>query len=372
MTTASPPGADVRRAAPRFRSNTTGAGVALALAVVAQYLLLRALKFFYDSLSVSGGQLRAAQIVTIAVALAGFSTLFFAGRALFRATTARRLWAAGERGDARIAAEDSRNDVSYVVGIILAVFIVAFLFWFISNNDGEVRRRFLKWSLIWDLRRGLWKGFWINIKLFLVAQVLVLVWSLVVAVVRQLPGRGAAPVRWLATAYSDIFRGVPALIVIYLIVLGFPIAKVPPFADMADKDAQKFWLAVLALVLVYGAYVAEVYRAGLESIHWSQVAAARSLGLSQFQTLRFVVVPQAVRRIIPPLLNDFIALQKDTALVSFAGVLEVLNRATIAKSQYFNFSPVTGAALFFLVITIPMTRFVDWLIRREQARTRAG
>ena len=171
-----------------------------------------------------------------------------------------------------------------------------------------------------------------------------LVWALLVAVVRQLPGRAFAPVRMLAIVYTDVFRGVPAIIVIYLIVLGFGLAGVPPF-DSLSRDAQLFWLSVLALVLVYGAYVAEVYRAGLESIHWSQVAAARSLGLSQWQTLRYVVIPQAVRRIIPPLLNDFVALQKDTALVSIVGVTEVLNNAQLLKNKYFNLSPVTGAAL---------------------------
>jgi polar amino acid transport system permease protein len=132
-----------------------------------------------------------------------------------------------------------------------------------------------------------------------------------------------------------------------------------------------FWLAVLALVLVYGAYVAEVYRAGLESIHWSQTAAARSLGLSQTQTLRFVVVPQAVRRIIPPLLNDFVALQKDSALVSIVGLVEVLGAAQLYKGRFFNLSPVTGAALCFLVITIPFTRVVDYLIKRDRERTYA-
>lgn len=168
-----------------------------------------------------------------------------------------------------------------------------------------------------------------------------------------------------------MFRGVPAVISIYLIVFGFALAGVPVFKSMS-QNGQVFWLAVLALVLVYGAYVAEVYRAGLESIHWSQAAAARSLGLSQWQTLRHVVIPQAIRRIIPPLLNDFVALQKDTALVAFVGALDILNYATIYKSKYFNLSPVTGAAIAFLIITIPVTRFVDYLIRIDQERTQAG
>ena len=129
-----------------------------------------------------------------------------------------------------------------------------------------------------------------------------------------------------------MFRGIPAIITIYLIVFGFSLAGVPPF-DHLNGDSQLFWLSVLALVLVYGAYVAEVYRAGLESIHWSQAAAARSLGLSQSQTLRYVVIPQAVRRIVPPLLNDFVALQKDTALVSIIGLVEILNDGPAAQEQ---------------------------------------
>ena len=153
----------------------------------------------------------------------------------------------------------------------------------------------------------------------------------VVAVVR-LDTRSCrrARLRWLAIAYTDLFRGIPALLVIYLVVFGFPLAGVPLFSNLS-RDSQLFWLSVFALSLTYGAYVSEVYRAGLESIHWSQTAAARSLGLSQLQTLRHVVVPQAVRRIIPPLLNDFIGLQKDTALVSVVGVLDIVNRATILK-----------------------------------------
>ena len=284
---------------------------------------------------------------------------------------ARRYAREGWYEDARIAVEDSRDHIWVVVGLGLTGLVVAFVAFVLAANDGRVRTVMFDWSLIWTrTHSGLLRGFWLNIKLFVVAEALVLPWSLLVAVVRLLPGRACAPVRWLAIAYIDVFRGVPAIITIYLIVFGFSIADVPVFNNL-HGDSQLFWLAVLALVLVYGAYVAEVYRAGLESIHWSQTAAARSLGLSQVQTLRHVVIPQAVRRIFPPLLNDFVALQKDTALVSIIGLVEVLGAAQLYKGRFFNLSPVTGAALCFLVITMPFTRFVDYLIVHDRERTQA-
>jgi polar amino acid transport system permease protein len=199
----------------------------------------------------------------------------------------------------------------------------------------------------------------------------VLVWGLILALARIFPGKPGAPVRFLAIAYIDLFRGFPAIIVIYLVVLGVQAADLPPFTWLSRPD-QLFWLSVTALALVYGAYVAEVYRAGLESIHWSQTAAARSLGLSYGQTMRYVVVPQAVRRIIPPLLNDFIGLQKDTALLSVVGVLEALGRARLVSNRLFSLSPIVGAGLAFVIITIPLARFTDWLVRRDQERMRAG
>jgi len=206
-----------------------------------------------------------------------------------------------------------------------------------------------------------------NVKIFLITEVFVLVWGLLVAIARLTPGRSGAPVRWLAVAYIDMFRGLPAVIVLFLIDLGLKKSGVPGLSKLDD-----FWYAVMALTLTYGAYVAEVYRSGIESIHWSQTAASRSLGLSHGQTLRHVIVPQAVRRIIPPLLNDFIGLQKDTSLVGFIGVLEVVNQARILSNNYFNLSAMTLAALFFYVITVPQARFVDALLRRDQAKMRAG
>ena len=206
------------------------------------------------------------------------------------------------------------------------MYIVAFLAWLLTANDRPLRRVFFGWATLTDgdAWRSLLKGFWINVQVFMIAEVIVLVWALVVAVVRLLPGPACAPVRFLATVYVDVFRGVPALLVIYIVGLGLPQADVPVVGDFSDIQ-----YAIIALSLTYGAYVSEVYRAGIESVHWSQTAAARSLGLTYSQTMRHVVVPQAVRRVIPPLLNDFIGLQKDTALISVLGVLDVVNRATV-------------------------------------------
>jgi polar amino acid transport system permease protein len=212
------------------------------------------------------------------------------------------------------------------------------------------------------------KGFRSNVTLFLVAEALVLVFGLLLALARLVPGTAAAPLRWLATAYVDAFRSIPAILVIYLVGFGGPIALDPP----PDSLLRSFWvLGVIGLTLVYSAYVAEVYRAGIESVHWSQAAAARSLGLGAWATYRHVVLPQAVRRVIPPLMNDFIGLQKDTALVSVIGLIEGFRAAQLQGGKFFNSTPLTALALCFIVITIPMTRFTDWLLRRDQQRMQA-
>jgi polar amino acid transport system permease protein len=359
-----------RRAVPIYRPRAWPSLVGLVAAVAITAFTWTRLWYFDDSLHVDGGQLVAARIIEGVLAAATLAVLFYGVRSVARMVRAKRYARAGDDVAARIEMEDSRDDLWFVAGLGLMALIVAFLAYLFSANAGRVRAVLFDWDTMWRSRTALMRGFWYNVRLFLVAQTVVLVWALLVAVVRQLPGRAFAPVRTLAIAYTDVFRGVPAIIVIYLIVLGFGLAGVPPF-DGLDRDSQLFWLSVLALVLVYGAYVAEVYRAGLESIHWSQTAAARSLGLSQFQTLRYVVIPQAVRRIIPPLLNDFVALQKDTALVSVVGVTEILNNAQLLKNKYFNLSSVTGAALFFLVVTIPCTRFVDYMMKRDRQKTSA-
>jgi polar amino acid transport system permease protein len=211
------------------------------------------------------------------------------------------------------------------------------------------------------------EGFKTNLSLMFVAEACVLVWGLVLALLRLGHGSLGAPLRWLTIAYIDLFRAIPGLVLIYMIGFGIPISGVPFFSDWSQYS-----LAVLALTILYGAYVAEVYRAGIESIHWSQTAAARSLGLSSAKTMRFVVLPQAVRRVIPPLLNDFIGLQKDTAFIGIIGVLDGFRRAQIYAGTEFNLTPFTGLALCFVVITFPMTRLADRLLKRDAARMRVG
>jgi polar amino acid transport system permease protein len=230
--------------------------------------------------------------------------------------------------------------------------------------------RFKAYFFDWDLYREsfpeILDAFLINVKIFLISEVFILVFALVVAVLRSLPGPVFFPIRALAIVYTDFFRGVPTILVILMLGVGMPALQLE-----GVPDSEVFW-AIVSLVLVYTAYVSEVYRAGIESVHPSQDAAARSLGLTRLQSLRFVVLPQAVRRVIPPLLNDFIGLQKDTALVSVLGVVEVLNQSSIIEAATFNGTPYLVAATLFVLITIPLARFTDWLIARDRRRRQAA
>ena len=212
-----------------------------------------------------------------------------------------------------------------------------------------------------------WRGFETNIKLMVVAEILVLVAGLAIAVARSIPGPAFLPVRLVAIGYVDIFRGIPLVLVIFMVGLGVPGMQIGYLSHRS-----LFTYGVIALVLVYSAYVAEVYRAGIESVHSSQVAAARSLSLNQWQTMRFVVLPQAVRRVIPPLLNDFIGLQKDTALVGLLGLVDSARAAQDYSTETFNFTGYTMAALLFVLVTIPLARFTDLLIDRDRRRMRAA
>jgi polar amino acid transport system permease protein len=210
------------------------------------------------------------------------------------------------------------------------------------------------------------QALWVNIQMFLIAEVAILAFALLLAVMRSLPGPVFFPFRLMAISYIELFRAVPGILVIFLLALGVPGLRIPGLVT------EFFFWGVVALVLVWSAYVAEVYRAGIEAVHSSQEAAARSLGLSRLQGLRYVVLPQAVRRVIPPLLNDFIGLQKDTALVSFVGVVEVFRRSQIIAGGAFNFTPYVVCALFFLAMTIPLARLVDHFAARDRRRQLAG
>src|SRR5438034_336000 len=211
-----------------------------------------------------------------------------------------------------------------------------------------------------------WNGFQTNIRMMVVAELLVLAFALGIAVVRGLPGRGAWPLRALAVIYTDTFRGTPLILVALMIALGLPGLNIRVISTQST-----FVYGVAALTLVYTAYVTEVYRAGIESVHGSQRMAARSLGLSYGQALRYVILPQAVRRVIPPLLNDFIGLQKAPALLAVLGVTEAALQAQNFSNKNFNFTSYVVAAVFFIFLTIPLARFTDHLIAQREMRERA-
>jgi polar amino acid transport system permease protein len=221
-------------------------------------------------------------------------------------------------------------------------------------------------------------GFVKTIELSIVSGVLSLIWGLILATLRQLPGRPLAPVRWVTIGYIDVFRGIPALLVLFL-VSGFLAAgqtdgSIPEWLGLPTWLGQPtwFWYGVIGLTLTYGAYMAEVYRAGIEAVPGGQMEAARSLGMSHGQAMRFVIVPQAVRKVIPPLLNDFIALMKDTSLVYAIGGAEVVDAGFDVQSDTFNGSAFVLGAVFFLIVTIPLARLVDLLIKHQQEKTQRG
>ncbi|MFJ6940318.1 amino acid ABC transporter permease [Streptomyces sp. NPDC101132] len=210
------------------------------------------------------------------------------------------------------------------------------------------------------------QGLWLNIRLLVVCGSAALVLGMLIAVARTLKGPVLLPLRVLAAAYTDFFRGLPLIINILSMVLGVPALR------LQGVPTDPVVLAGIALVVTYSAYLAEVFRAGIESVHPSQRAAARSLGLSGLQTLRYVVLPQAVRRVVPPLLNDLVSLQKDTSLVSIGGVVEAVYAAQIVVGKEFNFTPYVVAGLIFVAITIPMTRYTDWITARTERRRAQG
>lgn len=320
-----------------------------------------------------------AWVDALLVAVGALPLLLFvpAARGLTSAVQARRALFRKDLINSRVLTADAQGSSWFSIGYAAFAAIVAALVWFVIANDVAVGGTFFNLPLILESFGLVARAFLTNIVIFTIAEVLILIWALVVAIARMIPGRAGQPIRLLATIYTDAFRGLPSIITIYLIGFGLPLTGLTaPLEGFLTRtfgmqDFTTIW-AIIALTLTYGAYVAEVYRAGIESIHPSQTMAARSLGLSFFQTMRFVIVPQAVRRIIPPLLNDFIGLQKDTALVNVIGAIDAFNQAKILASNRFNLSTVTTVAFLFILITIPQARFVDRLLERDAKRTRGA
>ncbi|MBC2885341.1 amino acid ABC transporter permease [Ochrobactrum sp. CM-21-5] len=302
--------------------------------------------------------------VGLAVLLAPLGILWFAWRAVQLSSSAAKSADIYQgRALGAQASDISWQAISYAV----AVLIFCAGAWFMIVNDAAVSRTFFDVSLIAKSAGTVLKAFGTNIFIFFVSAILILVWALVIAIARTLPGKAGKPIRILATFYSDLFRGLPAIITIYLIGFGLPLTGLPILKDLSSNA-----YAIIALTLTYGAYTSEVYRAGIESVHPSQIAAARSLGLSYARTMRYVVVPLAVRGIIPPLMNNCISLQKDTALVAIIGTIDAFNQSKIIASNYFNLSAVTTVAILFILITIPQARFVDRLIERDRRKMRSS
>jgi polar amino acid transport system permease protein len=334
------------------------------LAIGASWITLSNL---HNALTTLGQQGAFANAIVVVLGLAACYPLWPAWRCLIQARYARAALAERDVIAARVHAASARSLAWITYGYVAAQFLLLLAIEFLIANNLAVSRTFFFLPLIESSFLLILRAFWINVYIFMTAEVLVLIWGLVVALARLAPGPAGRPLRLIATFYVDVFRGLPAIINIYLIGFGIPLTGLPLVKEFSQQS-----FAILALTLTNGAYLAEVYRAGIESIHWSQTAAARSLGLSYLQTLRYVVIPQGVRHIIPPLLNSFIGLQKDTALVNVIGTIDAFNQSMIVASNHFNLSAVTTVAILFIIITIPQARLVDRMIERDRRRMRVG
>ena len=283
------------------------------------------------------------------------------GHAADREDPAGDTWRPSALQQERLAYRRRRSNRSVAVAVASSAAIVVVLVLGLTSTPGwpRVQQTFFDPSRAWEALPAVATGLWLNIRVMLVCGVLILVVGLALAVLRTLRGPVFFPVRVAAAAYTDVFRGLPLLLVIFLLGFGVPALNLRGL-----PDDPLVWGGA-ALVLTYSAYVAEVFRAGIESVHPSQRAAARSLGLSHAQSMRFVVLPQAVRRVVPPLLNDLVSLQKDSGLIAVLGVVDAIRSAQIATATHFNFTPYVVAGLLFVALTIPLTRVTDWIARRQ-------
>ena len=340
---------------------------ALVLVTAVELASLYTITVLRDAVLQSGG---ARWLVTGLSGLLAVASILIAlplNRAFMRWRDVRRAVADNDVVAARAARSEAQSRGWIVMGYMFAQFIVVLFAQFLLANNQAVAKTFFFVPLMVETFPLVLKAFWINVEIFTVTEILVLVWGLVVALAMLAPGKAGKPLRVIAATYVDIFRAIPAVLMIYLVGFGVPLTGVPIL-----KDFSLITFVIVALTLTVGAYVAEIYRAGILSIHWSQTAAARSLGLSYMQTLRFVIIPQGIRQIIPPLLNEFIALQKDTALVSVVGVVDYFNQSMLIATNHYNLSVVTTVAVLFIAISIPQSRFVERMMQRDRARLRAG
>ena len=264
----------------------------------------------------------------------------------------------------RAAYRRSRARRSTFVAFVSTVVFAAAVGYGLVSTPGwpRVQAFFFDPVVAWESLPAILRGLWLNVRVLVVAEIGILVLGLAIATLRTLQGPVFFPVRALAVGYVDLFRGVPLLIALYLVGFGLPALR------LQGIPTDTAVLGTITLILVYSAYVSEVFRAGIESIHPSQRAAARSLGLSHRQSMRLVVLPQAVRRVLPPLLNDFVALQKDVGLISVLGAVDAIRAAQIASANRFNFTPYVVAGLLFVLLAIPTGRIADAVAARAARR----
>ncbi len=243
------------------------------------------------------------------------------------------------------------------------LFIVVAL-WAILTSEAwpAVQKQFFNWDHFVVVFPEVLGGFWLDIKMFLFAEVVILAFALAIAMIRSLRGPAFFPLRALAVIFIDLIRGIPVILLILLLGFGIPALQLP-----GVPNGALFW-GLTAIIISYSAYTAEVYRAGIESVHESQRMSARSLGLTQGQTLRYVLVPQAIRNVIPALLNGFVSLQKDVALVLILGIREAVREADIYAASTFNYTGYIAAALLFLAVSVPVARFTDWYTERDRRK----
>jgi len=278
-------------------------------------------------------------------------------------------WRPSDRELERQAVRRSQRRRSLLISTTATVVVFGALVIGTLTSPGwpNVKATFFSWDDAKAAFPDIWRAFWrYNVILFVVGEALILVVAMLVALIRQSRAPTLLPLRIIAVVYTDLFRGIPTILLVFMLAFGMPAL------DLQGVPNSLFFWGLVALVLSYGAYVAEVIRSGIESIHPSQIASADALGLSRGQAMRYVVVPQGVRRVVPPLLNDFISLQKDTALVGAAGLFDALFAARDYANFNFNFTPYVVVALYFIVLTIPLARLTDHLQHRAMERERQG